>query len=96
MIEIKSRLKGVTDRGQWAAHGASFVAKVKATKAVWFPPQPVETGKKAVSAAKNATTGATKKTTGAATKTTAKKTSAAKKTTGAAKKTTSRVPRKKS
>lgn len=91
MFEIKSRLKGVTDTGQWAAHGASFVAKVKATKAVWFPPQPVETGKKAVSTARSATTSATRKTTG-----TAKKTSpAAKKTTGAAKKTASTARRKK-
>jgi hypothetical protein len=87
MIEIK-RWKSVTDRGKWAARGASFVAKAKATKVVWFPPKPVETGKKAASTAKKATTGATKKTTGAAKKTTG----AAKKTTGAAKKTP-RAPR---
>ena len=90
MFEINSRLKSVTDTERWAARGASFMAKVKATKAVWFPPEPVETGKKAVSAAKKSTTGATRKTTGAA-----KKTAAAKKTTGAAKKTTSPVRRKK-
>jgi len=88
MFEIKSRLNSVTDREEWAARGASFVAKVKATKAVWFPPQPVETGKKAVSTARKATTGATRKTT-------KKTTGAAKKTTGAAKKTTSPVNRKK-
>ena len=88
MFEMKSRLKSVTDREEWAAHGASFVAKVKATKAVWFPPQPVETGKKAVSTARKATTGATKKSTGATKKTT-------KKATGAAKKTTSPASRKK-
>ena len=46
MIEIRSGLKSVTDREKWAARGASFVAKAKATKAVWFPPEPVETGKK--------------------------------------------------
>ncbi len=91
MIEIKSRLKSVTDRGEWAARGASFVAKVKATKAVWFPPQPVETGKKAASTAKKTTKGAAKKTTGAAKKTSP----AAKRTTGAARKTTSSVRRKK-
>jgi hypothetical protein len=64
MIEIKSRWKSVTDREKWAARGASFVAKAKATKVVWFPPQPVETGKKAASTAKTVT----KKTTGGAAK----------------------------
>ncbi len=84
MIEIKSGLKGVTDREKWAARGASFVAKVKATKVVWFPPEPAETGKKAASTAKKTTKRATKKSTGAA-----------KKSTGAAKRTTSPVRRKK-
>ena len=69
MIEIK-RWKSVTDREKWAARGASFVAKAKATKVVWFPPKPVETGKKAASTAKKATKRVTKKTTGAAKKTT--------------------------
>jgi hypothetical protein len=90
MIEIK-RWKSVTDREKWAARGASFVAKAKATKVVWFPPKPVETGKKAASTAKKATTGATEKMTGAAKKTTG----AAKKTTGAAKNVTNPVRRKK-
>ena len=49
MIEIKSRWKSVTDNEKWAARGASFVAKVKATKMVWFPPRPGDTGKKAAS-----------------------------------------------
>jgi len=83
MIEIK-RWKSVTDREKWAARGASFVAKAKATKVVWFPPKPVETGKKAASTAKKATTRATEKTTGAA-----------EKTTGAAKNVTNPVRRKK-
>jgi hypothetical protein len=91
MIDIKSGLKGVTDREKWAARGTSFVAKVKATKVVWFPPEPVETGKKAGATAKRATKRATKKSTGAAKKTTG----AAKKTTGAASKTSSPVRRKK-
>jgi TATA-box binding protein (TBP) (component of TFIID and TFIIIB) len=77
MIEIKSRWKSVADRERWAARGASFLTKAKATKAVWFPPKPVETGKNAASTAKKAT------------KKTAKKT--AKKTTGAAKKTSSGI-----
>ena len=78
MIEIKSRWDSVADRQKWAARGASFVAKAKATKTVWFPPKPVETGEKAASTTKRATKRATKKTTGAA-----------KKTAGAAKKATS-------
>ena len=55
MIEIKSRWESVTGKEQWAARGASFMAKVKATKMVWFPPEPVETGKQAAATAKKAT-----------------------------------------
>ena len=84
MTEVKSRWKRVTDREKWAARGASFVAKAKATKVVWFPPKPVETGKKAASTAKKATKRVTKKTTGAA-----------KKTTNGTKKVTNPVRRKK-
>jgi len=84
MIEIKSRWKSVRDREKWAARGASFVAKAKATKVVWFPPTPVETGKKAASTAKKKAKKATKKSTGAA-----------KKTTNATKHVTSPVRRKK-
>jgi hypothetical protein len=65
MIEIASQWKSVTDRGKWATRGASFVAKAKATKVVWFPPKPEETGKKAGSAAKKATKTTTGKTTAA-------------------------------
>ena len=98
MIEIQSRWKSVTDREKWAARGASFVAKAKATKVVWFPPNPVETGEKAASTAKKATKGVTKKTSGAAKKTTkgaTTKTGAAKKTTNGAKNVTNPVRRKK-
>ena len=74
MTEIKSRWQSFTDQEKWAGRGASFAAKVKATKVVWFPPKPVESGKKAASTAKKttkkATKSATKKTTGAARKTT--------------------------
>ncbi len=90
MSEIKSRWKSVADREKWAARGASFVAKAKATKVVWFPPKPVETGKKAASTAKKATKGATKKTTGAA----KKSTGAAKQATKGTKKATNPVRRK--
>ena len=69
-MEITRRWKGVTDREKWAARVASFVAKAKATKLVWFPPKPVETGKKAASTAKKATKRATKKPTAAAKKAT--------------------------
>ncbi len=72
MVTVKSGWESVTDRGKWAARGASFVAKVKATKVVWFPPEPVETGKQTVSTATKtsgqATRKASKKTTGAAKK----------------------------
>lgn len=70
MIEIKSRLKGVTDKETWASHGASFMAKAKATKVVWFPPTSVETGKEAASTAKEGTRTTTKKASGTAKKTT--------------------------
>ena len=69
-MDINNRLKGVTDREKWAERGASFVAKVKATKAVWFPPEPVGTSKKAASTAKKTTKRAAKRTTGAAKKST--------------------------
>ena len=85
MIDIKSRWKGVADKPMWSARGAALVAKLKATKAVWFPPEPAATGKKAgrkASATARKTTKRTaKRTTGAAKKTTA----AAKKTSGAKK-----------
>ena len=55
MIEIRSRWKSGTDRAKRATRGASFLAKAKATKVVWFPPKPVETGKKAASKATNGT-----------------------------------------
>ena len=92
MIENKSPLKRVTDREKWAIRGASLVAKAKATKVVWFPPKPVETGKKAASTTKRATKGAAKRATKGASKGT---TRAAKKTTASTKKVTNPVRRKK-
>ena len=86
MIEIKSQWKSVTDREKWATRGAGFVAKVKATKVVWFPPKPAETGKKAASTAKKATKKASKKSTGATKKATKKTTGATKKATAGTKK----------
>ena len=70
MIEIKSRWTSARDKEKWAARGASFVAKVKATKVVWFPPKPVESGKTAAATAKKTakkTTNGTEKVTGAVT-----------------------------
>lgn len=90
-MDINSGLKSVTDREMWAARGASFVTKVKATKAVWFPPKPVKTTKKAAATAKKTTKRAAKKTTGAA-----KKSTAAASSTKGAKKVTSPVRGKKS
>jgi hypothetical protein len=67
MIDMKSQWDSVTDKEKWAARGASFVAKAKATKAVWFPPKPAGTAKKAASTAKKVT----KKKAGAAKRTNA-------------------------
>lgn len=90
MAEIQSRLKSAADREKWAARGATFVAKAKATKVVWFPPKPVDAGTQAAATATTATrkgarksTGAAKRSTGAAAKAS---TGAAKKSAGAAKK----------
>ena len=88
MIELKSGLQSITDKGQWASRGASFVTKVKATKAVWFPPEP--SGKVASSAQQTAKK-ATRKTTAAARKTTA----GTRKTTAGTKKVADPVRRKK-
>lgn len=52
MTEIKNRLKSVVDKETWGARGASFVAKAKATKTVWFPPDPGKAGKKGAATAK--------------------------------------------
>jgi hypothetical protein len=90
VIEFTSMWKGATDKGRWSARGASFMAKVKATKVVWFPPDPAKSGTKAVSKAANGAKKTTKtaaRTTGKANSKTAKKTT--KKATGAAKKATS-------
>jgi hypothetical protein len=92
MIEIRNRWRSVGDKEKWAARGASFVAKAKATKVVWFPPKPVETGKKTVSSSEKATKGAAKKTTGAAKRTAGGTASGAKKAT---KKTTNPARRQK-
>jgi hypothetical protein len=91
MIDIKGGWKSVADKGKWSARGASFVTKAKATKVVWFPPEPVETGKKAGSTATKTTKRATKRATGAAKKTT----NGGKKTTRGARNVTDRLRRKK-
>lgn len=100
MIDLKSPLKGATDRDVWAARGTTFVAKVHATKLVWFPPEPVKGGTKAATRAADATKkaagGTAKKTTRKATAAAKKSSSSTKKATGAAKKATSSRARKKS
>jgi hypothetical protein len=63
MTDIKTRLASATDTEQWAARGASFAAKAKATKAIWFPTEPVATGKKTTTQASKKATGAAKKAT---------------------------------
>jgi hypothetical protein len=86
MIDVNSQWKSLTDREKWAARGGSFVAKVKATRAVWFPPAPVEVGRKAASTAKKSTKRASRKTAGAA----RKSAGSATRSTGAAKKRTAK------
>ena len=68
MIDLNNQSTSVADRGKWTARGASFVAKVQATKVVWFPPKPAGSGKKSASAATKTTKRTTKKTSGAAKK----------------------------
>jgi hypothetical protein len=63
MIDLKSQLDGVRDRERWAARGASFVSKVKATRMVWFPPSIPEGGKAATKATATRSTGAARKAT---------------------------------
>jgi hypothetical protein len=67
-MDLKGQMSSMTDRTAWAGRGASFMAKVKATKAVWFPPRPAQTGRKVASASKKATKKTAKKTTGSAKK----------------------------
>lgn len=69
-MDLRSGLSGVTDRAAWQGRGASFIAKLKATKAVWLPPKPEGTAKKSASAAKKTTKKAAKKTTRTAKRTT--------------------------
>jgi hypothetical protein len=96
MIELKSGLQSITDKGQWASRGASFVTKVKATKAVWFPPEP--SGEQVASSAQKTAKKAARKTTAGTRKTTAgtrKTTAAARKTSAGTKNVTNPVRRKK-
>jgi hypothetical protein len=86
-MEFTSLWKDATDKGRWSARGAAFVAKVKATKLVWFPPGPEDSGKKAASTAKKATKKTTKKTTKKAGSTAKKAGSTANKVGSTAKKT---------
>ena len=88
MNDIRSRLSGAagsltngaTDRAAWKARGASFVTKLKATQAIWFPPKAEEAPAKAASTARKTTKKAAKRTT-------KKATSARKRTNGTARKT---------
>jgi len=78
MVDVTGLWKNATDKGRWSSRVASFVAKVKATKVVWFPPAGGDSAAKAASKA----TRTTKKT---ARKTTKKASGAAKKTASATK-----------
>jgi hypothetical protein len=47
MLDVKSVWSRVGDTKTWRARRAAFVAKLGATKAVWFPPEPAGTARKA-------------------------------------------------
>jgi hypothetical protein len=66
MFDMKSRLQTVANKEKWASRGASVMAKVKATKLVWFPPKPAQAGKDAVSAGGQAAQNTGERITGAA------------------------------
>ena len=66
MVEIKSTWKTLTNKKKWAVRGASFVAKAKATKLVWFPPKPAQAGTETASTVTQATKDTTETTAGAA------------------------------
>jgi hypothetical protein len=78
-MDIKSRWDSVTAPATWRARGGSFVAKVHATRAIWFPAQeaksaPKKVAKTASRTARKTTRTASKKTgTGSASRRTAKK-----------------------
>ena len=55
MMDIKSRLHGVTSRDTWRARGALFVTRLKATKAVWFSAEPASASTKALGTARRTT-----------------------------------------
>jgi hypothetical protein len=87
MIDIKTRWNNVVDPQTWAARRASFVGKVRATKTVWFPPEPAQAGTKTATTTKRAA----RKTARSATKASRPATKAsrpAEKTSRSAKKTT--------
>lgn len=74
MMDLAGPLKGVTDRDAWSTRGASFKAKLVATKEIWLPPTPSDAPRKAGSAARGSKKAAstrkraTKKASGTATK----------------------------
>jgi hypothetical protein len=89
MIQLRNQLESVTDRQKWAAAGASFMAKLKATKVVWFPPGPEKNVKNTASTAKKTA----KKSTGSAKKAARKSTGGAKKAGSGTKKVAARPAR---
>jgi hypothetical protein len=66
MMNLKHLWHQAADKERWNARRTAFVAKLGATKAVWFPPEP--TGKQAASKGRNTTKRAAKKTTRSASK----------------------------
>jgi len=61
-MDLRRGLSTATDRTAWLGRGAASMAKLKATKTVWFPPKPAAAGK-AASTGKKTAKKAAKKTT---------------------------------
>jgi hypothetical protein len=61
MSDLNTRLRSAVDRQRWRARGSSFAAKLKATQAVWFPPETAKTATKTGKKAAKKTTRTTKK-----------------------------------
>jgi len=68
MMDLKHVWNQAMDKKSWTARRTTFVAKLGATKAVWFPPEPTGTAKKAAAKGRKTTKKAAGKTTRATTK----------------------------
>ena len=68
MMNLKQVWHQAVDKQAWSARRTALMAKLGATKAVWFPPDPTSTAKKAASKGRKTTKKTAKKTARSATK----------------------------